>query len=99
MAGLDMSVPQGTQRHSRASSASKVSEECVSYTTNYAVPLFEGWDYANEIIEAMAAIEAIDTVPQVASTPDRNNDLKMTDNTTATTIWEDLKKHLSNPSP
>lgn len=25
---LDMSVPQGTQRHSRASSASKVSEEC-----------------------------------------------------------------------
>lgn len=28
MAGLDMSVPQGTQRHSRASSASKVSEEC-----------------------------------------------------------------------
>ena len=28
MAGLGMSVPQGTQRHSRASSASKVSEEC-----------------------------------------------------------------------
>ena len=28
VAGLDMSVPQGTQRHSRASSASKVSEEC-----------------------------------------------------------------------
>ena len=28
MAGLDMSVPQGIQRHSRASSASKVSEEC-----------------------------------------------------------------------
>ena len=28
MAGLDMSVPQGIQRHSRASSASKVSGEC-----------------------------------------------------------------------
>ena len=28
VAGLGMSVPQGTQRHSRASSASKVSEEC-----------------------------------------------------------------------
>ena len=28
IAGLDMSVPHGTQRHSRASSASKVSEEC-----------------------------------------------------------------------
>ena len=28
MAGLDMSVPQGIQRHSRASSARKVSGEC-----------------------------------------------------------------------
>ena len=28
MAGLDMSVSQGTQRHSRASSASKVNGEC-----------------------------------------------------------------------
>ena len=28
IAGLDMSVPQGTQRHSRASSAGKVSGEC-----------------------------------------------------------------------